>query len=225
MALTVVFLSAVICSGALAASSFKGVVKRGATMLLFMGSAFISGLIGLGVCAGVSRGCGLFYHLNATAFVGCYVILGLVMARSRIRLVVHHYEVKPSWMVIGLLIFTPMVVGMATLVSFGWLSSLGFVAMAIVSKYADVSPKAPGYVKAPEPNIPQEANESAVVSIEPAPEAPLMPEKSEKPEGVNLYDRGVVEETDVIGNQLKSPTVKSVKKYPEMKKGEYDGWK
>ena len=37
----------------------------------------------------------------------CYTVFGLALARSRIRLVVHHYEVKPSWMVIGLLIFTP----------------------------------------------------------------------------------------------------------------------
>jgi len=48
MALTVIFASAIICSGALAASSYKGAIKRGSVMLLFAMSALASGMIGLG---------------------------------------------------------------------------------------------------------------------------------------------------------------------------------
>lgn len=209
MALTVIFASAIICSGALAASSYRGAIKRGLVMALFVVSALASGGIGLGISASVSTGCGVFYHINAICFIICYVLLGLVMARSRIRLTVHHYEVKPSWMVIGLLIFTPLVVGMATLVSFGWLSGLGFAAMAIVSKYADVSPKAPGYRGLANSNIAGSSPPPAMVlttaTSEPVISAPI------KEEGSNP-----------LASLPKPVSQKPIKKYPKV---DNDGWK
>ncbi len=202
MALSVLFVSAIICAGSLAASSYKGAVKRGLIMILFATSAIASGMVGLGFCATVSNGCGLFYHLNAICFILCYTLLGLVMARSRIRLTVHHYEVKPSWMIICLLIFTPLVVGMATLISFGWFSCLGFIAMGIVSRYADVSPTASEYKGPAVTNIPDSSLDE-VVKVSPA----------------------RIEEKELILGFPKLTPLKPVIKYPKLNKDEYDGWK
>jgi hypothetical protein len=65
-------------------------------MGLFLASVGASGAIVLMASALQSGACGIFYHLNVIGLTLCYVMLGLVVARSRIRLVVHQYEVKPS---------------------------------------------------------------------------------------------------------------------------------
>lgn len=154
MTITVVLGAGIMCSGAIGASAYKHVLARVGILVLFLGSAFLSALSSLGASARVAGECGIFYHLNVLGLVFCYVMFGLVVARSRIRLVVHHYEVKPSWMIIGLLIFTPMVAGMATLMTAGWMGFAGTVAMGFVARYADSSPKAPAWVEMPKLNIP-----------------------------------------------------------------------
>ena len=58
-------------------------------------------------------------------------------------------------MIIGLLVFTPMVTGMATLLSAGWIGFAGTVAMGLVARYADSTPQAPAWVEMPKLNIPQ----------------------------------------------------------------------
>ncbi|NIP93147.1 MAG: hypothetical protein GWO24_06695, partial [Akkermansiaceae bacterium] len=118
MALTVVVFSAMMAAGAIGASSFTGIAGRIGTLLLFIGSMLASLATVCGFAAGVTDGAGIVWHLNALSAVFCYTIFGLALARSRIRLVVHHYEVKPSWMIIGLLFFTPFVVMMATFMTF-----------------------------------------------------------------------------------------------------------
>ncbi|MBK1830516.1 ABC transporter permease subunit [Verrucomicrobiaceae bacterium R5-34] len=154
MSLTVICASAVVCSGAIGASSFRTILGRIVVMLMFLFSLGLSGVAPLMWSSSQTDGCGILYHLNALAFGLCYVIFGLSLARSRIRLVVHNYEVKPSWMVIGLLIFTPLVVSMATAMTIGYGGFVGLLGMAAVAWYADVTPTAPKWVAAPVPNIP-----------------------------------------------------------------------
>jgi ABC-type transport system involved in multi-copper enzyme maturation permease subunit len=154
LSLTVVALSAMMCAGAIGASSFRGLMARIAVMLLFAGSLAVGCGIPLAASAGVTDGCGVFYHLNAVAAAVCYTLLGLSLARSRLRLVVHAYEVKPSYMVVGLLVFTPFVVGMATAMTAGFAGFVGLIGMSLVSIYADATPKAPAWVKPPSPNVP-----------------------------------------------------------------------
>jgi ABC-type transport system involved in multi-copper enzyme maturation permease subunit len=154
--LTVVGLSAMMCAGAIGASSFKGLLARIGVVVLFTGSMLLGGGIPLAASANVGSnpGCGVFYHLNAVAVVACFTLLGLALARSRLRLVVHAYEVKPSFMVIGLLVFTPFVIGMATAMTAGFAGFVGLIGMALVGIYADATPKAPAWVKPPAPNVP-----------------------------------------------------------------------
>jgi len=154
LALSVVALSAMLCAGAIGASSFKRLLARTAVFLLFVGSMLLGAGIPLAAAAGVSQGCGIFYHLNALAAAACYTLLGLSLARSRLRLVVHSYEVKPSFMVVGLLVFAPFVIAMTTAMTGGYAGFVGLIGMALVGLFADATPKAPAWVKAPTPNVP-----------------------------------------------------------------------
>ena len=155
LALTVILGSGIIAAGAIGASSFRGMIARIAALGLFIGSLALS-LMASVMSAGMrTDGAGIFFHLNAYGVFFCYTVLGLAMARSRIRLVVHHYEVKPSWMIIGLLFFTPFVVGMSAAVTTGYAGFVGSIGMGIVAWFADMTPKAPAWVDAPAPNVPQ----------------------------------------------------------------------
>ncbi|NNM28779.1 MAG: hypothetical protein HKO57_04615, partial [Akkermansiaceae bacterium] len=148
-------------AGAIGASSFTGIAGRIAMLGLFAGSMLASLGIVAWACAAAVDGMtswapnGILYHFNVLSAAFCYTIFGLALARSRIRLVVHHYEVKPSWMIIGLLFFTPFVTGMATAMTVGFAGGVGLIGMGLVGWFADVSPKAPGWVEAPAPNVPQ----------------------------------------------------------------------
>jgi len=154
LVLTVIFVSAIISAGAIGASAFKNPFARIAIFLLFIGSSMISGAIVLISSALKTGGCGVFYHLNVFFFTLCYIILGLILARSRIRLVLHKYEMKPSSLSVCLLLFSPLVVGMSVLMSAGFMGFLGSIVMIIIGRFSDVSPKAPKWVKMPELNIP-----------------------------------------------------------------------
>ncbi len=170
--LTVLGLSGVVCAGAIGASSFRGLGGRMAVMLLFLGSALASGGVALAACGAQTDGAGVFWHLNAFAATACFIMMGLGLARSRLRLVVHAYEVKPSFMVVGLLFFTPFVVGMTTAMTAGFAGLVGLVGMGLVAVYADVTPKAPSWVKAPEANVPGAA--SPVPTAAEAPKGPAV---------------------------------------------------
>lgn len=155
LALTVILGSAIVVAGAIGSSSFRGIASRIGVFVLFVGSFLSSLACCLFGAALATGGAGLFFHLNAYAAATCFIILGLATARARIRLVIHHYEVKPSWIVVGLLFFAPFVVGMATAMSIGHAGFVGCLAMAAVAWFCDATPKAPSWVQAPVPNIPK----------------------------------------------------------------------
>ena len=154
MALTVVTFSGMMAAGAIGASSFTSIAARIGTLILFLGSMLISLACVCFAAGGATKGAGIIFHLNAFSAAFCYIVFGLALARSRIRLVVHHYEVKPSWMIMGLLLFTPFVVLMATFMTFFHAGGVGLIGMGLVGWFADVSPKAPKWVQAPIANIP-----------------------------------------------------------------------
>ena len=152
--LSVVALGGMVSAGAIGASSFLGMAGRVGALVLFLGSMVAACTPPLIASALMKHGFPVFYHLNALAAFACYVMLGLALARSRLRLVVHAYEVKPSWMVIGLLVFTPFVVWMATAMTAGYGGFVGLLGMGLVAYHADVTPKAPKSLPAPPPNVP-----------------------------------------------------------------------
>jgi len=139
---------AAVCSaGMIGASSFRHIGMRIGMVLLFLGSFLFSGSVSLIFCAMVTHKLHaslfpIFFNLNGLAATVCYVVLGLTVARSRLRLVIHAYEVKPSWLVIGLLFFTPFVVSMCTAITAAFAGFVGLIGMTLVGIYADVTPKA-----------------------------------------------------------------------------------
>lgn len=178
MAMTVVTASGIICAGSIGASSFKTNIGKITMMALFLGSMMLSWLAPMFASHAQTDGCGVIYHLNAFAYFACYVVFGLALARSRIRLVVHHYEVKPSWMVIGLLIFTPLVVSMATAMTLGYGGFVGLIGMSLVAWFADVTPKAPSWMLAPQVNVPGQMHtqKTGTVTL-----TPSVPQVSDQP--------------------------------------------
>lgn len=146
-ALSVFACSAVCCAGMIGASSFRHIGGRIGVVVLFLGSFLFSSSVSLFFCAMVTHKMHaslfqIFFNLNGLAATFCYVVLGLTVARSRLRLVIHAYEVKPSWLVIGLLFFTPFVVSMSTAITAAFAGFVGLIGMALVGIYADVTPKA-----------------------------------------------------------------------------------
>jgi ABC-type transport system involved in multi-copper enzyme maturation permease subunit len=153
-ATTVLGGSALMCAGVIGASAFRGLGARIAILALYLTSAAIGCAVPLVASAMVSGGCGKLYHLHAVAAVVSYSVIGLALARSRLRLVVHAFEVKPSGMLVGLLIFAPFVIAMATAFTLGHGGFAGLLAMALVAWRSDVTPRAPKWVPVPIPNLP-----------------------------------------------------------------------
>lgn len=145
--LSVLGCAAVCSAGAIGASSFRHTGRRIGIVLLFVGSFLFSAFVSLFFCAMVTHKMhaslfAIFFNFNGLSATFCYVVLGLAVARSRLRLVVHAFEVKPSWLVIGLLFFTPFVVSMCTAMTLAFGGFVGLIGMALVGIYADITPKA-----------------------------------------------------------------------------------
>lgn len=154
LVITVVMASAMVASGAIGASAFKNPFAKIGVFLLYLASMAGSGAIVLYPSALQAGNCGVFYHLNVIAFFLCYVVLGLVIARSRIRLVVHQYEMKPTWMTLVLLIASPMIIGMSSLFTLGYLGGIGCLFVGHIARYTDISPQAPSWQALPKLNTP-----------------------------------------------------------------------
>jgi ABC-type transport system involved in multi-copper enzyme maturation permease subunit len=152
---TVVGGSALVCAGVIGASAFKTIAGRVGMLLLFLVSMIFGCGIPLAFAAVTTKSCGIVYHINAVAAVFCYVVTGLALARSRLRLVVLAYEVKPSGMMIALLVCMPFAIGMVTAITVGFGGFVGLLGMALVAWRLDISPKAPQWVKPPVANTPQ----------------------------------------------------------------------
>lgn len=151
---TVLGASALMCAGVVGASAFKTIAGRIGVLMLFLFSMGIGCGIPLAAGGAVTRGLGIFYHITAFSAVFCYGAMGLALARSRLRLVVLAYEVKPSGMLIALLVCAPFAIGMVTAISVGFAGFAGLIGLGIVAICLDASPKAPAWVKPPAPNIP-----------------------------------------------------------------------
>ncbi len=151
---TVLGVSSIFSAGTIGSFAFRSAVAKTAMMLLFTGSTFAGAGIALAASAGMSGGPGAWYHANAVAAVICYTVLGLSLARSRLRVSLMAYEIPPGNMMVGFLIFSPLVVAMCALFTAGHAGFTGLLLMSFAAITADVSPKAPKWMPAPPPNVP-----------------------------------------------------------------------
>ena len=143
---TVICGSAMIGAGAIAASAFRGMGARVSVLLLFYASMAFGAGIPVFAAAQRLSGCGWLYHITAMAAVGCYTAMGLAVARSRLRVAVMAYEVKPGGMLIGLLVFSPFVIGLITAFTIGFGGAIGLGLITLVAIRMDITP---GIIPAP----------------------------------------------------------------------------
>lgn len=146
--------SAMISAGAIGASAFKRIGIRIAVLALYLFSMLAGCAAPLVASASMTGGCGWLYHFTALAAVTGYTLAGLALARSRLRLSILAYEVNPSGMIIGLLVFAPFVIGLVTAITIGWGGAAGLTGLAIIATRMDVTPKAPKWMPPPPPNLP-----------------------------------------------------------------------
>lgn len=133
--------SAMVGAGAIGASAFSNLGARIGVFVLFMVSMLAGCAPALLASAGVTKGCGILYHLTALAAIGCYTMMGLALARSRLRLSILCFEMKPSVMLLGLLVFAPFVIGTITAITLGFLGLVGLMLMMLVATTIDRTPK------------------------------------------------------------------------------------
>lgn len=135
--------SAILCAGAIGASAYKRMAARLAVFVLFLGSMMLGCGVPLFASAGRTGGCGWLYHFTALAAVICYTAIGLALARSRLRLSIFAFEINPSSMLVGLMIFAPFVIMLVTAVTVGWGGIAGLLGVTLVAARMDVTPVAP----------------------------------------------------------------------------------
>ncbi len=144
--------SAMIGAGAIGASAFKGIAARIGVMVLFLLSMAGGCAVPLAAAAARTDGFGILHFLTALSAVGCFTVIGLALARSRLRLAVMAYEVKPGGMLIGLLVFAPFVIGTITAFTLGYGGFAGLAVTALVAARMDLTPTAPGAKTGPVTN-------------------------------------------------------------------------
>lgn len=151
---TVLGVAALVCAGVIGASGFGGMGMKTMVLLLYLGSATGGGGVAILSTLFGPGGAGWLYHLNAVVVLVAYTVVGLALARSKMRLALHAYEVRPSRMLVALLVFSPCFIGMVTAFTLGKLGLIAVLIMGWVAWYCDQTPKAPRWVPAPPPNVP-----------------------------------------------------------------------
>lgn len=160
---TVIAVAGILSAGTIAASGFKTLASKLGVFLLFLFSAVAggsAGMLGGGMSLGIAANTkwavasNLFYHFSALCVVACYAVLGMLIARSRLRLATMNFELKPSSILLIIVGLTPFIVGMVAALTCGFGSIAGLILLTYLAWNSDVTPKAPKWMPAPPPNIP-----------------------------------------------------------------------
>lgn len=155
--------AAIIAAGSIAASGFNHLAAKFGVFALYIFSAAGgggAGMIGGGMSMEMSRTNSyailgnLYYHLSALCVIACYSMLGLLIARSRLRLATMSFELKPSSVLLIILGLSPFIVGMVAALTCGFGSVAGVLLLTFLAWNSDVTPKAPKWLPAPAPNVP-----------------------------------------------------------------------
>lgn len=161
---SVICAAAIIASGAIAASGFNHVAAKLGIFALYIfsaaggiGAALIGGIMSMNmsltskwVIAG-----NIHYHLSVLISVACYCVIGMLIARSRLRLATMNFELKPSTVLLVVTGLAPFIIGMAAAFTCGFGSIIGVLLLTYLAWNSDVTPKAPKTMPPPPPNTPE----------------------------------------------------------------------
>jgi hypothetical protein len=161
---SVLAVAAVVAAGSIAASGFSTLAAKLGVFVLYMFSALGgggAGMIGGGMSLGISATSkwswlgSIFYHFSVLVVVLCYCVIGLLVARSRLRLAMMSFELKPSSVLLIIMGLAPFIVGMIAAFTCGFGSVAGVLLLTYLAWNSDRTPKAPKWMPPPPPNIPQ----------------------------------------------------------------------
>lgn len=127
---TVVLGSGLACAVTIGASAYRTNGGRLAVLTLFVGSMVFGGVVPLAFAAGISKECGFWYHLNVLVICLCYGLLGLGLARAKLRLALRFHESKPQRVFVRFVIFIPFISWIVTALTGGYFGSLGMLLFA-----------------------------------------------------------------------------------------------
>ena len=144
--LSVICFSAMLCAGAIAASSFRQSWGKISIIALFILSMLFTGLGPLISSYFISGGCGVYYHINAFLLTVCFTIIGVSVARSSIRLNLHHFEIDPRRKIMSLLVCAPVVSVIAVLFTCGYGGVLVIIGITLVAIYTDKGSELPHWM-------------------------------------------------------------------------------
>ena len=161
---SVLAVAAVVAAGSIAASGFSTLAAKLGVFVLYVFSALGgggAGMIGGGMTLGMSATSkwswlgSFFYHFSVLVVVLCYCVIGLLVARSRLRLAMMSFELKPSAVLLIIMGLAPFIVGMIAAFTCGFGSVAGVLLLTYLAWNSDRTPKAPKWMPPPPPNIPQ----------------------------------------------------------------------
>ena len=154
--------TALMAAGAIGASGFRNIAARIGVLLLFLVSTTTSGAIAMlsGVVFGTMFNA-IFYHINALGVVVCFVIIGLGLARGRLRHSHMPYEARQSSLILLTLAALPFVTAIAMIMT----CSLGVVAPVLAAlialRHDRPFPHSRGHLALPPPLPPPPGGASA----------------------------------------------------------------
>ena len=160
---TVFCTAAIVSASAIAASGFRHLAAKICVFTLMIFSAASGGglsMIGpimlLNIAAGSKWAIAayVFHHVCVFLMVASYAILGLMVARSRLRLATMNFEMKPTSVLLIVIGLSPFMIGMAAAFTIGFGSILGVLLLVFLAWNSDRTPKAPKWLPAPAANIP-----------------------------------------------------------------------
>ncbi|MDP4720466.1 MAG: hypothetical protein NWR03_05670 [Akkermansiaceae bacterium] len=161
---SVICVAAIIASGAIAASGFNHVAAKLGIFALYLwfailggGAALMGGIMSMNmslttkwVLAG-----NFHYHASVIITTACICIIGMLIARSRLRLATMNFELKPSTVLLVVTGLAPFIIGMAAAFTCGFGSIVGILLLTYLAWNSDVTPKAPKSMPPPPPNTPE----------------------------------------------------------------------
>ncbi len=144
--------AAVFAAGSIAASGFPTLASKLGVFVLYMFSALGgggAGMIGGGMMLSMSATNkwswlgNVFYHFSVLVVVLCYCVIGLLVARSRLRLAMMSFELKPSSVLLIILGLAPFIVSMVAAFTCGFGSVAGVLLLTYLAWNSDRTPKVP----------------------------------------------------------------------------------
>ena len=155
--------AAILSAGSIAASGFRTLAAKLGVFVLFLWAVFgggVAGMVGGFMTLSASQTSewawlgNVFYNFCAICVVACFSILGMLIARSRLRLAVMNFELKPSSVLLIILGLAPFIIGMAAAFTCGFGSIVGVLLLTFLAWNSDSTPKAPKWLPPPPPNVP-----------------------------------------------------------------------